>query len=255
MFYQLEHIGVPEYLKVENNINFSFPPHIHQCFEIILLRKGTMTVTIADKKYTLKEKEAVIVFPNQIHSLDSLESEHTLCIFAPEIVKLFSVKYAEKLPENNKFYFNDTLIRLFEQLTENTSKMFKKGVLYLICDEFDKHTTYKTKESDKKYLLYSIFVFVDRNFSKNCSLSVLSGQLGYNYSYLSRYFRKIVGISFNAYVKNYRLNHACYLLKNTKASIMQCALDSGFETIRSFNRDFKQYFEITPNEYRNMTIS
>ncbi len=255
MFYELQHIGVPEYLKVEKNVNFSYPPHIHQCFEVILLKKGTMTVTIDGKEYTLSEKEAVIVFPNQIHSLHSLESEHALCIFSPEIVKMFSVKCVETVPENSKFVFNDTMRGLFEMLTDNTSKMFKKGVLYLICDAFDKNTTYKARESDKKDLLHRIFIFVDKNFNKNCSLNLLANQLGYNYSYLSRYFRKIVGISFNAYVKNYRLNHACYLLKNTKSSVMQCALDSGFETIRSFNRDFKEYFKTTPNEYRNMNFT
>lgn len=252
MFYQLEHIGVPEYLKIEKNKDFSFPPHIHQCFEVILVKQGNMTVTVGNKTYSLKKNEAIFIFPNQIHSLHSLKSEHTLCIFSPEIVKLFSVKRGEKLPNNNKFVFNETLVELFEQLSGNKSQIFKKGVLYLICDKFDKTADYQIKENDEKNLLHNMFVFVDKNFSTDCSLSVLADRIGYNYSYLSRYFKKIVGIPFNAYVNNYRLNHACYLLKNSKSSVMECAFDSGFVTIRSFNRDFKKHFNVTPNEYRRI---
>ena len=44
-----------------------------------------------------------------------------------------------------------------------------------------------------------------------------------------------------------------YLMDNTDGSIMQCALESGFDSIRSFNRNFKERFAITPVQYRKRT--
>lgn len=253
MFYQLEHIGVPEYITVERKNNFSFPPHIHQCFEIILLRAGQMQVTVDNQPYTLQKNEAVLIFPNQLHAIESQESEHTLCIFSPEVVKAFSTKLRDCLPENNKFTLSEQTVELFEQLTEQGSEFFKKGVLYLICDQFDRNAAYKKQARDKHNLLQKMFMFVDRNFSSDCSLSGLADELGYNYSYLSRHFKKAVGLSFNAYVNNYRLNHACYLLRNSVDSVLQCAYDSGFISLRSFNLNFKKFYGVTPQEYRKMT--
>ena len=76
MFYQYNHLGSPDYLKIEKNENFSFPSHLHQCFEIIITLSGEMHITIDNQEYTLKKGEAALVFPNQIHELKSQKSEH-----------------------------------------------------------------------------------------------------------------------------------------------------------------------------------
>ncbi|MEE0945204.1 MAG: AraC family transcriptional regulator [Acutalibacteraceae bacterium] len=255
MFYQVEHIGAPEHLVVEKNCDYSFPPHIHQCFEMITINEGTMNVTVDKRIYTLEKGESILIFPNQIHSLDSTQSTHTLCIFSSDYVKVFFRKTQNKIPENNKFVLGKELAVLFEQLETNESEIFRKGVLYLICDAFHNTATYKKQETDRDDLLYCIFAFVDKNFDGECSLSLLSKESGYNYSYISRYFKNVVGITFNEYVNNYRLNHACYLIKNNVESMLQCALDSGFVSLRTFNRSFKQRFKITPTQYKKMVAS
>lgn len=56
------------------------------------------------------------------------------------------------------------------------------------------------------------------------------------------------------YVNQYRINNACYILNNSNCSILQCALDSGYTSLRSFNRNFKSIIGITPNEYRKSMI-
>ena len=103
MFYELNHIALPGYLKIERGRNFSFPPHLHQCFEIILLLSGKMHITINDKTFELSEKEALLVFPNQIHSLHSIESKHILCVFSPDLVHEYAVRLAGKIPQDNLF--------------------------------------------------------------------------------------------------------------------------------------------------------
>lgn len=202
--------------------------------------------------YELNEGEAVLVFPNQVHSLQSVESEHTLCIFSPEIVKAYSNKVLAKLPQSNRFTVDENTLKLFDGLFENTTDVFRKGVLYLICAAFDKNAVYKHQDAQNKSLLQKIFAFVDNNFEHECSLRTLSANIGYNYSYLSRYFKNVVGISFNTYVNDYRLNNACYLLKNSSDTVLQCALNSGFVSLRTFNRDFRKSIGITPLEYRKL---
>lgn len=250
MLYEFNHLGSPDYFKIESGKNFSFQPHLHQCFEIITILSGKMQITVDYKDFTLSENEALLIFPNQIHSLHSDKSEHMLCIFSPKLVQAFSSKLTGKIPLSNKFLPDKYLINALSNLTMQSTICEKKGVLYSLCGQFENGAEYETKQSDKENLLFKIFSFVESNYKKECSLSELAKSTGYDYSYLSRYFRKIVGISFNSYVNHSRLSHACYLMENSDIPIIQCAYESGYTSLRSFNRNFKAYYQITPIEYR-----
>ena len=254
MFYELNHIALPGYLKIERGRNFSFPPHLHQCFEIILLLSGKMHITINDKTVELSEKEALLVFPNQIHSLHSIESKHILCVFSPDLVHEYAVRLAGKIPQDNLFVPDHYLVDALCHLSPDSTNTHKKGILYSLCAQFDKDRCYDIRQTDTEGLLNKIFAFVEDSFGADCSLKKLAERTGYDYTYLSRIFRKIVGISYNAYVNQYRLSHSCYLMENTDSSIIQCAFESGYESVRSFNRNFKAYLDMTPTEYRKKHI-
>ena len=119
MFYQYNHLGSADYLKIEKNENFSFPPHLHQCFEIIIILSGQMKITVDGKQFVLEKNDAMLIFPNQIHELESTESEHVLCIFSPRLVQAYSAKITDKIPINNKFFCFGSVI-----LLQNASDIF-----------------------------------------------------------------------------------------------------------------------------------
>ena len=250
MFYEVSHLGSPDYIKIERGENFNFPPHLHSCFEIIIILSGQMTITIDDQDFIANQGDALMIFPNQIHTLSSTNSEHILCIFSPNLVKSYATKTSGKIPNTNLFCPDPYLVNGLKSLDDTSTNIEKKGLLYSLCAQFEKDATYHTKTADHEKLLYQIFDFVEDEFSGDCSLKKLSEKVGYNYAYLSRFFKKIVGISFNTYVNHYRLSNACYLMNTSDSSILQCALDSGYDSIRSFNRNFKEHFGITPAQYR-----
>ena len=255
MFYQFQHYGLSEYFCKEYGKNFSFPTHLHQSFEFITILAGEMIVTVSNKEYILTKGESLLIFPHQPHSLQSSCCEHMLCIFSPEILKAFSTKITKKLPENNKFAPQQHIVTSVDKLSSDSSLIKKKGVLYSLCAEFDDNAKYiETNQIDTK-LLYKIFDFVELNYKEDCSLSQLSKQYTYDYHYLSRYFKNSVGISFNHYVNQYRINNACYLLKNSNYSILECALESGYISLRSFNRNFKSIIGVTPKEYKKIVLN
>jgi len=250
MFYEYKHFELAENVKVSCGRNLNFPSHMHQSFEIMAVLSGKMEVTVDDRQHILNEGEATLIFPNQIHSMESRECNHMVCIFSPELVMAFAGKVSGMVPDNNFFVPDQYLLDGLKQMTDTSSLMEKKGLLYLLCDAFDKKAVYKERNDEDKSLLYKIVVFVEKNYNQDCSLKRLSQETGYSYAYLSRYFKGIVGISYNDYVNKYRINNACYLLINSNCSVLQCALDSGYESLRSFNRNFIDYMSDTPNVYR-----
>ncbi len=249
MFYEHIHLGTPDYFKKEHGENFSFPLHLHQCFELIIIQSGEMNISIDKKEYRLKKNECIMIFPNQIHSLSSENSKHLLLIFSPKLVQAYYAKKAGLIPKDNRLFLDDYLINKLFTISPKDSSFQLKGLLYSICAEFDKVCHYESKPSDNN-LLTKIFSFVDNNFNDNCDLKSLSRHVGYDYVYISRFFKKATGISYNTYINSYRLNNAGYLLSNSKISILECALECGYKSLRSFNRNFKQFYGNSPSEYR-----
>ena len=84
MFYQDSHLP----LLFRQHRNHNFPLHLHENFELITVRDGEMTVTVEQTEYHLKKGDAILVFPNQPHSLHTnTYSEDRLCIFSPKLVE------------------------------------------------------------------------------------------------------------------------------------------------------------------------
>ncbi|MCQ2485354.1 MAG: AraC family transcriptional regulator [Clostridia bacterium] len=253
MFYQTMHSEDSEIFTIEYGTDFSFPPHLHGAFELITVTDGEMEVSIENKTYTLSGGDAVFVFPDQVHSLSTTEkSRHVLWIFSSQYIKHFFATHRNLKAENNMFHPSADLFRIMMSTKSDDSIFTIKGILYLLIAEFDKDRKYISRIAEKKELLLKIFDFVGENYSRDCQLKNLSDTLGYSYVYLSRYFKERTGISFTAYVNRYRINESCYLLLNKNADITTIAFECGFDSVRSFNRNFKEYMHKSPHEYRDM---
>ncbi len=252
MFYQPQHLLNLNGVKCESGFDFSFPSHLHESFELITVTDGEMLVTVDKIQYILKQGDALLVFPNQVHELHTeTHSSHFLCIFSPKLVQAYSKVFLSYLPQSNLFRPDSFYLTKLMTSDISESIISTKGLLYALCSEFDKQATYKEKNIKNDELLSKIFTFVEENYNKDCSLIALSAHTSYHYVYLSKYFKQCVGISFTDYVNRYRINEACYILQNTSQTILKTAYECGFDSLRSFNRNFKSILGITPSEYQS----
>ncbi|WP_332308852.1 helix-turn-helix transcriptional regulator [Enterovibrio coralii] len=71
-------------------------------------------------------------------------------------------------------------------------------------------------------------------------------------SSIQRLFTDHFGESFSSYLKKLRLGHACSELQMTTKPIALIAENVGYRNLSNFNRQFKQYKQLTPREYRNL---
>lgn len=254
MLYQFNHSGMHQYFCKEYGEDFNFPMHLHQSYEFITVLSGETSVLVGGKEYTIQKGEGILVFPNQLHSIGGEHCRHMLCIFSGDLVKAFSTTASGKIPANNKFLLPENLIREIDELREDATLLEKKGTLYLVCAQFDKSAEYEENQQDDEGLLGKIFKFIENNYAKDCSLEKICNETGYSYSYISRYFKKATGVSVNTYINQYRISNSCYLLSNTNKSVLECAMECGYETLRSFNRNFMEYTGKTPTEYRKIRV-
>ena len=251
MLYESQNLILTDGIKIERGDNFSFPAHLHGSFEFITLVSGEMQVKIDEKTYVLTRGKGVLIFPNQTHELITEgQSSHYLCIFSPDTVRAYAKQCAAKLPKNNLVEIDDFYLDKLISLSTQATVSAVKGLLYSLCAELDAITEYVDRDTGDHELLQSIFDFVEKNCASQCDLGALAESTTYNYVYLSRYFKERTGITFTEYVNRYRINQACYLLGNTDKTILSISEECGFESLRSFNRNFLAIVKNTPKKYR-----
>lgn len=75
-----------------------------------------------------------------------------------------------------------------------------------------------------------------------------------NASYFSSLFKREVGVSFSNYLNKVRIEKSMQLLKNTALSILEVALEVGYEDQSYFGKVFKSVINMTPKEYKQKLL-
>lgn len=86
--------------------------------------------------------------------------------------------------------------------------------------------------------------------SENPSLDRIAATLGISRSYASRSFKPILGLSLPAYAAVTRINAARRLLVQTAQPVKTIASMCHYESLRTFNRQFKDVTGATATDYR-----
>jgi YesN/AraC family two-component response regulator len=79
-------------------------------------------------------------------------------------------------------------------------------------------------------------------------------RFGYSPIYISRLFKKYVGVTLSDYLKEIRLSHTAYYLENTNYSLQQICNLVGLDNLSYLNKIFKEKYGTTPIKYRKMAI-
>lgn len=92
--------------------------------------------------------------------------------------------------------------------------------------------------------------YIDGHLEQAITLEMLAERFFLSPFYFHRLFSLIVGKPLAAYVRDRRVLYACKLLCDTDKSILDIALDCGFNSPQAFSRTFKAMQGISPREYR-----
>ncbi|MBP6346192.1 MAG: helix-turn-helix domain-containing protein [Neisseriaceae bacterium] len=95
-----------------------------------------------------------------------------------------------------------------------------------------------------------VMALLDSRYPLNLSLTEIAQAEHISLAYLSRLFKKEVGLSFRQYVLNLKFEHAVRDLVDTAKPLYQIAQEHGFHSTKPFIQRFKQTYQQTPNQFR-----
>lgn len=110
--------------------------------------------------------------------------------------------------------------------------------------------------SERSTTKYSIFVkqaisFINEHLTENLSLELIAEHVHSNASYLSRIFKKEVGISVVSYITDLRIKKAKDLLEHSNLRTGEISDAVGIHDPAYFSVVFKKYTGMSPKAYRN----
>ena len=92
--------------------------------------------------------------------------------------------------------------------------------------------------------------YIEENYMQDISLSQISEESNLSRFYFSRLFRKTTGMNFNNYLNRFRIEKAEEKIRTTRKPIIEIAYETGFSSIRTFNRSFRSIMECNPQSLR-----
>jgi len=105
--------------------------------------------------------------------------------------------------------------------------------------------------TEHSYEIKMALQYIQNHYTEKLKVSDLASLCHISENHFRRLFLAAMGISPISYLNLVRINQACILLNASNQSILNIADSTGFQSIASFNRNFKEIIGISPREYRH----
>lgn len=106
-----------------------------------------------------------------------------------------------------------------------------------------------TSDNNDNSFVASVKNYINENY-RTATLEDAAVLLHYSAAYLSSTFREESGISFSKYLTQVRLEHAMEMLKDRHIRLYEISDAVGYVNPKNLTRNFKEYYGITPQEFR-----
>ena len=255
-------------------------PNYHDYLEICYIYDGQCVYHIRDESFAVHKGDVVLVSSNEMHGLE---------LFSGFTVKLVCIFFMQELifkpgdgnlefeyitPFFNPGYFiknkgriyadkNQEIIKTIKKMDKelNAKKVFYQqalknhllDILLVLLRNYGK----KTKRNQKNFSktcnierLKDVFSHIQDNYNKKITLLRLSKIACMSPNSFCRFFKKVTGTTTSNYIMRIRLDHAKELLIKSDLSITQIAFEVGIEDHSYFDRIFRRFNDMSPNDFR-----
>jgi AraC family transcriptional regulator len=158
-------------------------------------------------------------------------------------------------------FTDDALSSLMERLREElmrdqASQLFVSAIAQAVAVHIARNYAETVDESRRgtpslpAYKLKRVTEFMAEHMAEDLSLDQLATQVGVSKFHFDRLFKRATGLSPSRYQIELRLNEARRLLRETKKSILNIALEVGYTNPSHFAKLFRRETGLTPSQYR-----
>ena len=252
--------------------------HYHNNFEISFITEGSGKRIVGDSIEEFQPGDLVFIGRNLPHvwiadkesriptnrTLEMVFLQFTLNVLSPQLLILpefCHVKRALDLSERGIQIIGDTLNKVSEIMLQLPYLIgFERMLHFFMMMDIIGESETNVPLASKEYLtsrfttgnkrIEVIHNYLMNNYLEDVNLKNLAALVNMAEGSLCRYFKMNMGITLFEYLNKIKTDFACKLLMNKDLGILDVCLDSGFNNISHFNKQFKKITGVPPSEYR-----
>ena len=242
-------------------------------WELSYIITGSGTRVIGDVMETFSKGEIIFIppmiphvwyFDEHVHDKDGKIENITIIIPESLLNNCLEVFPEAKIPienlkkirkgmslEGDILSYVQTLMKsmLYQNNLEQLSSLL--NIFSKIATSKDMRVVgFTEKKNNNSKKMQKIYRYILVNYNNKITLDDVSEHMGMNRSSFCTFYKRESGKSFFSAIREYRINCACSILKETKMSIGEICFAVGFNDIPYFNRSFKKQIGCSPNHYR-----
>ena len=268
-----EYVTYPDDSSVRvwySDVPWQYELHDHSAVEILLTLEGSVTYTVDDIVYQVRKGEVLIIPPDMQHALSmGEESSRYLFLFEPE--GILSMRDIKTLTPyfHRPFHLRDgseAHVRIRELLLKLKDVYEKRELMWntvcysyllrvyaILGQRYLNGVRNRIPDGGRiveSEVITASMTYINNHYKQDLSLEDVAEFAGFSRYYFSRSFKKQTGYSFKDYLCQKRLQVAVDLLIRTDKSMKDVALESGFGSVATFNRVFREKKGCTPTQFR-----
>ena len=266
---------IPKLERNQNSTDEWYQPttlHKHTDWEFTTIINGHALNIVNGVPHTTSFGTFMLLGPNHLHEQQSdtplvrrdiCVSCHNLKKYCMEIYPgLYEELNADHepilicIPPHTMHEINERLKSL--DIYKNTDKDYTNSILHSIITYllgvYLENKYYSEKQTTPPWLLEFLRkIQSPEYFSKK--ISELVSLSNYTHAHFLELFKQHMGQTLVEYVTSLRMNYAAKMLLNTNIQIITLSNEIGYSNPSFFTQKFRDYFNVTPSEYRKQKIS
>ena len=238
-------------IDIHRNANHVYPAHFHKRIEILIINRGSYFILHNNKQLEITNGMLLVLESFDVHRYISRDSDKDFddcVILLPHqlLTKYNEIKNNRNLSCN--VIKNPSLCKDLLQYIDQNLDISKKNVLLkqsfvdkimgsiVEVVDFSKKTT----NSNEVGLTKLVLDYIENNFKKPLSLSIIASHFGYSNEHISRIFHKYMQQSMVNYINAIRLMYIKQQKKlDRNKKIVDLIFDAGFNSIQTYYRSLK----------------
>ena len=225
--------------------------HTHPFFELFYIAEGAFQIRTQQQTYFAEQGDLFLISP---------EVKHACTAQADGKLVYLGVGYFSQWQQAQQSCFSCDQLRplpafsricnLLEQLPPAESLRDVSAVLLGAVSELMNSLLEDCALSHNEILCEKIKSYIHTHLDQPVTVTSIAEAMYMNPRYLSKLFRSANSCSVKEYVLTCKMQNAFRMLKENQLSVSQIAEALGFETVQYFSTKFREYYGISPREYK-----
>lgn len=233
------------------------PHHTHKLASFSFVLTGSYIENYG--RQISKRSPSTVIFhpPEESHAVD-YESEVRILSVQFNFERFAQIQEQSIVLDESSSRRSETIAFLGNRIQREFRRMDSfsglsiEGLILELLAEASRSRIGADEKGIPRWLLEAKF-FLHDNFAESFVLEDVAKVAGVHPVHLSRVFREKFGCTIGEYVRRLRVRFAARQLSLTDAPLGEIAFAAGFADHSHFNRTFKNFYGLTPNQYRQFS--